>query len=49
MNDRYTRVTAPASFDGRATRRDRYFKTKNAAREISIPHQTLESRTKIAG
>ena len=47
MNDRYTRVTAPAGFDGQGTRRDYYFKTKNAGREISIAHQTLESRTKI--
>ena len=34
MNDRYTRVTAPAGFDGHTTRRDYYFKTKNAAREF---------------
>jgi len=25
--DRYTRVTAPAGFDGQATRRDYYFKS----------------------
>ena len=36
MNDRYTRVTAPASFDGQGTRRDYYFKTKNAAREFRL-------------
>src|SRR3984893_6891979 len=36
MNDRYTRVTAPASFDGQGTRRDYYFKTRNAAREFRL-------------
>ena len=36
MNDRYTRVTAPAGFDGEATRRDYYFKTRNAAREFRL-------------
>ena len=36
MNDRYTRVTAPAGFDGQATRRDYYFKTRNAAREFRL-------------
>src|SRR5208337_3428152 len=36
MNDRYTRVTAPAGFDGHATRRDYYFKTRNAAREFRL-------------
>ncbi len=34
MKDRYSRVTAPAGFDGQATRRDYYFKTRNAAREF---------------
>ena len=34
--DRYTRVTAPAGFDGQATRRDYYFKTRNAAREFRL-------------
>ena len=36
MKDRYTRVTAPAGFDGQATRRDYYFKTRNAAREFRL-------------
>src|SRR6516162_11557457 len=36
MNDHYTRVTAPAGFDGQATRRDYYFKTRNAAREFRL-------------
>ena len=36
MNDRYTRVTAPAGFDGHTTRRDYYFKTRNAAREFRL-------------
>src|SRR5260370_25057211 len=36
MKDRYTRVTAPAGFDGQATRRDYYFKTRNVAREFRI-------------
>ena len=36
MNDRYTRVTAPAGFDGLATRRDYYFKTRNGAREFRL-------------
>jgi len=36
VKDRYTRVTAPAGFDGRATRRDYYFKTRNAAREFRL-------------
>ena len=36
MNDRYTRVTAPAGFDGQATRRDYYFKTRNAACEFRL-------------
>jgi len=36
MKDRCTRVTAPAGFDGQATRRDYYFKTTNAAREFSL-------------
>src|SRR6202790_2799432 len=36
MNDRYTRVTAPAGFDGQGTRRDYYFKTRNAAREFRL-------------
>jgi len=36
LNDLYTRVTAPARFDGQATRRDYYFKTRNAAREFRL-------------
>src|SRR6516165_11373013 len=36
MNDGYTRITAPAGFDGQATRRDYYFKTRNAAREFRL-------------
>jgi hypothetical protein len=36
MKDRYTRVTAPAGFDGQATRRDYYFKTRYAAREFRL-------------
>jgi hypothetical protein len=36
MKDRYTRVTAPAGFDGQATRRDHYFKTRNAARDFRL-------------
>ena len=36
MNDRYTRVTAPAGFDGQGTRRDYYFKTRNGAREFRL-------------
>ena len=36
MNDGYTRVTAPAGFDAQATRRDYYFKTRNAAREFRL-------------
>ncbi len=36
MKDRYSRVTAPAGFDGRGTRRDYYFKTRNAAREFRL-------------
>src|SRR5215472_14179552 len=36
MNDRYTRVTAPAGFDGQATRRDYYFKARKAAREFRL-------------
>src|SRR6516164_2090774 len=36
MKDRYTRVTAPAGFDGQATRHDYYFKTRNAAREFRL-------------
>ena len=36
VKDRYTRVTAPAGFDGQATRRDYYFKTRNAAREFRL-------------
>src|SRR5260370_35606330 len=36
MKDRYTRVTAPVGFDGQATRRDYYFKTRNAAREFRL-------------
>jgi hypothetical protein len=35
MNDRYTRITAPAGFNGH-TRRDYYFKTTNAAREFRL-------------
>ena len=34
--DRYTCVTAPAGFDGQGTRRDYYFKTRNAAREFRL-------------
>ena len=34
--DRYSRVTAPAGFDDQATRRDYYFKTRNAAREYRL-------------
>jgi hypothetical protein len=33
---RYTRVTAPVGFDGQATRRDYYFKTRNAARDLRL-------------
>jgi hypothetical protein len=36
MNDRYTRVTAPAGFDGQGTRRDYYFKIRNGAREFRL-------------
>src|SRR6202011_1922343 len=36
MNDRYTRVTAPAGFDGEGTRRDYYFKTRNGARDFRL-------------
>jgi hypothetical protein len=36
MNDGYARITAPAGFDGQATRRDYYFKTRNAAREFRL-------------
>jgi len=36
MNDGYTRTTAPAGFDGQATRRDYYFKARNAAREFRL-------------
>jgi len=36
MNDRYSRVTAPAAFYDHTTRRDYYFKTKNAAREFRL-------------
>ena len=36
MKDRYIRVTAPAGFDGQATRRDYYFKIRNAAREFRL-------------
>jgi hypothetical protein len=36
MKDRHARVTAPAGFDGQATRRDYYFKTRNAAREFRL-------------
>jgi len=36
MNDRYTRVTAPAGFDSQGTRRDYYFKTRNGAREFRL-------------
>src|SRR6201997_492537 len=36
MNGCYTRVTAPAGFDDQATRRDYYFKTRNAAREFRL-------------
>src|SRR5215472_11680989 len=36
MNDHYTRVTAPAGFDGQATRRDYYFKARKAAREFRL-------------
>ena len=36
MNDGYTRITARAGFDGQATRRDYYFKTRNAAREFRL-------------
>ena len=36
MNDHYTRVTAPVGFDGQATRRDYYFKARNAAREFRL-------------
>src|ERR1700758_4035555 len=36
MNGCYTRITAPAGFDGQATRRDYYFKTRNAAREFRL-------------
>jgi hypothetical protein len=35
-NDRYTVVTAPAGFDGIATRRNYYFKTKRAALEFRL-------------
>jgi hypothetical protein len=46
-HDRYTRVTAPAGFDGHTTRRDYYFKTKNAAREFRLRIKRWKSRTKI--
>jgi hypothetical protein len=36
MNDRFTRITAPAGFDGQATRRDYYLKNRNAAREFRL-------------
>jgi hypothetical protein len=36
LNDLYTRVTAPAGLDGQATKRDYYFKTRNAAREFRL-------------
>jgi hypothetical protein len=36
MNDPYTRVTAPAGFDGHTPRRDYYFKTRNAARAFRL-------------
>ena len=36
MNGCYTRVTAPAGFDGQTTRRDYYFKARNAAREFRL-------------
>jgi len=36
LNDLYTRVTAPAGFDGQATRRDYYFKARNAAQEFRL-------------
>jgi site-specific recombinase XerD len=36
MNDGHTRITAPTGFDGQATRRDYYFKTRNAAREFRL-------------
>ena len=36
MNDRYTRVAAPAGFDGQGTRRDFYFETRNGAREFRL-------------
>jgi hypothetical protein len=36
MKDRYIRVTAPAGFDGQETRRDYYFKTRNAARDFRL-------------
>src|SRR5262252_6144244 len=36
MNVHYTRVTAPAGFDGQATRRDYYFNTRKAAREFRL-------------
>ena len=36
MKDHYARVTAPAGFDGQATRRDYYFKTRNAARQFRL-------------
>jgi integrase len=36
VKDGYTRVTAPAGFDGLAIRRDYYFKTRNTAREFRL-------------
>jgi hypothetical protein len=36
MKDGYTRITAHAGFDGQATRRDYYFKTRNTAREFRL-------------
>jgi hypothetical protein len=39
MNDFYTRVTAPVGFDGHTTRRDYYFKTRNAARAFPRLHR----------
>src|SRR6516225_9511423 len=34
--DRYSRITAPAGFDGQPDRRDYYFKTKNAAADFKL-------------
>jgi hypothetical protein len=39
-------VTAPAGFDGHATRRDYYFKTRNGAREFRFPIKRWKAEQK---